>query len=235
MIFITGDTHGHIDYSKLNTSNWPEQRSLTKEDFLIIAGDVAMRWYDAGPDGSLAGEDRDLIDWYNNKSFTTLFIDGNHENHNALNSYPVTMWNGGKVHQIADSVYHLMRGQVFTIDGSTFFTMGGAASTDRYNRVEGKSWWPGEMPSESELMEGIDNLTRYGMNVDYVITHCCGKSLFPLLFGYNLDSDTLTSYFDHLEFDYKLQFKHWYFGHYHKDRTIDNRYTCLYRAIERII
>ena len=47
-----------------------------------------------------------------------------------LSAYPITEWNGGKVHKIADNIIHLMRGQVFDIDGIRFFTMGGASSHD---------------------------------------------------------------------------------------------------------
>lgn len=42
MIFITGDTHGHIDIHKLNTKNFSIQSELTKSDYLIICGDCDM-------------------------------------------------------------------------------------------------------------------------------------------------------------------------------------------------
>ena len=32
MIYITGDTHGEIDISKLNSKNFPQGNSLTKDD-----------------------------------------------------------------------------------------------------------------------------------------------------------------------------------------------------------
>ena len=57
------------------------------------------------------------LDWLEAKSYTTLFVDGNHENFDRLYDYPVEEWHGGKVHKIRSSVIHLMRGQVFEIDG----------------------------------------------------------------------------------------------------------------------
>ena len=72
-IFITGDTHGDIDRKKLDVDEWPEQNKLTKDDYLIIAGDVAMRWCDTKPDGTLTESDSEMIRWYNNKPFTTLY------------------------------------------------------------------------------------------------------------------------------------------------------------------
>lgn len=128
MIYITGDTHCPIDMTKLNTRLFPEQHGLTKEDYLIICGDVGIVW---APE---SGEDSWWQNWLEEKKFTTLFVDGNHENHQALQAYPVERWKGGKVHRIKPSVIHLMRGQVYEIDGCSFFTMGGAASRDRSYR-----------------------------------------------------------------------------------------------------
>ena len=36
MIYITGDTHGEIDISKLASKNFPRGNSLTKDDYVII-------------------------------------------------------------------------------------------------------------------------------------------------------------------------------------------------------
>ena len=82
---------------------------------------------------------------------TVLFVDGNHENFDLLNAYPVEMWKGGKVHNIKPDIIHLMRGQVFEIEGKTIFTFGGAASIDRDWRIEGESWRAQELPTYEEL------------------------------------------------------------------------------------
>lgn len=39
MIYITGDTHIPIDIGKLSTSRFPKQKSLTKDDYVIVCGD----------------------------------------------------------------------------------------------------------------------------------------------------------------------------------------------------
>ena len=36
MIYVTGDTHANIDIAKLNTTKFPQQKELTKNDFVII-------------------------------------------------------------------------------------------------------------------------------------------------------------------------------------------------------
>lgn len=73
---------------------------------------------------------------FENIGCNVLFIDGNHENFDMLNEYPVEYWNGGKIHKISEHTYHLLRGQVFDICGKKFLTIGGADSSDREYREE---------------------------------------------------------------------------------------------------
>lgn len=232
-IFVTGDTHGEIDYHKLTTKFFPIQKDLTKNDYVIIAGDFGVLWssYTKYSPKEISRRDQYLINWYNNKNFTTLWIDGNHENHNAINKFPVEIWNGGKVHKISDSIIHLMRGQVYNIDNRIFFCMGGADSIDKYGRIENVSWWKDEMPSYDEYVEAMNNLEKVNFNVDYVITHCCGTQLLSRLVTMHNEGDELTQFLWHLEKDFGLQFKHWYFGHHHQDKQIDENHTCLYDNI----
>lgn len=92
---------------------------------MIICGDHGGVW---------AGEqaDRHHLDWLENKPFTTLFVDGNHENFDLLNAYPDQEWHGGRVHVVRPHVLHLMRGQVFDIGGLTHCAPSGIAQ--RMNR-----------------------------------------------------------------------------------------------------
>ena len=62
--------------------------------------------------------------------FTTLFVDGNHENFDRLYSYPIIEWHGGKVHKINSSIFHLMRGEIYEIDNKKIFAFGGASCHD---------------------------------------------------------------------------------------------------------
>ena len=120
MIYITGDCHA--DFRRFNTDIFPEQNEMTKEDYVIICGDFGGVW---DKDKESARE-KWWLDWLEEKSYTTLFVDGNHENFDRLYDNPVEEWHGGKVHKIRSSVIHLMRGQVFEIDGKEIFTFGGA-------------------------------------------------------------------------------------------------------------
>ena len=42
MIYITGDTHGNIDFAKLE--KYFSKRYVTKKDYLIILGDAGIVW-----------------------------------------------------------------------------------------------------------------------------------------------------------------------------------------------
>lgn len=107
MIFITGDTHQ--DYRRFTELCFPEQKEMTKDDYVIICGDFGGVWnYQHESE-----REKMLMDELEAKSYTTLFVDGNHENFDRLYDYPVELWHGGKVHKIRPSVIHLMRGQVF--------------------------------------------------------------------------------------------------------------------------
>ena len=170
MIYITGDIHGDIDISKLNIRNFPEQKHLSKQDYLIICGDFGLVW-----DGSK--REKYWLKWLSKKRFTTLFVDGNHENFHALRKIPTMEKFGGIVRQITPSIYHLERGQVFEIDGNKVFVMGGARSHDKIYRKENISWWEDEMPSAQEMEKAIVALNTAHWDVDLVITHCAPRSI----------------------------------------------------------
>ena len=110
MIYITGDCHGNFE--RFNTDIFPEQLEMNKEDYVIICGDFGGIWDKSGD----SKKEAMILNQLECKSYTTLFVDGNHENFDRLSDYPIDTWNGGKVHKIRPSVIHLMRGQIFEID-----------------------------------------------------------------------------------------------------------------------
>lgn len=138
-----------------------------------------------------------------------------------LEQMEVTEWHGGKVHMINESVIHLMRGQVYEIDGKKWFTFGGAKSQDWAIRVEGKDWWPGEMASEREYEEAVRNLAANGWKVDYVVTHCAPTRTIKDLGFWWYQPDRMTNFLDYRILD-RLEFKCWFFGHYHRDIVVQN-------------
>lgn len=219
--FVTGDTHGTLDIKKLHRTGRTIMNQLIPEDYLIICGDFGGVW-----DGSK--EDEKLLDWYARQPYTTLFVDGNHENHTILNEYPVEEWRGGKIHRIRPNLIHLMRGQYYTIDGKTFLTMGGALSTDRMLRTENVDWWAAEVASEEEIATLRQTMEDHNYTVDYIITHCAPTTVLPALSPY-FEQDEMTQLLD--EIYYSTDFKYWYFGHYHLDRPAKRKTFCLYNTV----
>ena len=228
MIYITGDIHANHDIKKLNSKNFSEGLSLTKEDYIIICGDFGLVWDN---ENNISGEEKYWTKWLNDKPWTTLFVDGNHENHPRLNSYPIEEKFGGRVHKIADSIYHLMRGEYYEIGGYTFWTFGGAQSHDKWHRVEGKSWWEEEMPTLEEMNYGVDKLNECNNKVDFIITHCAPGIIANHINSF-YDTDSLTSYFNFIKEN--NTFRTWFFGHYHEDLKIEDKYYALYNKITKL-
>lgn len=226
MFYVTGDTHGNYDIYKLSTPSLNKNNiSLTSNDYLIICGDFGLVWNNS-PDENY------WLDWLNEKPCITLFVDGNHENHNLLNQMKPMLWNGGFVRQIRPKVMHLMRGQIFNIDGTIFFTMGGAASIDKQFRREGVSWWAEEMPSVEEYKAANKNLEKANFKVDYILTHTAPTSIVNQLIPEIKPPDKLTNYLENIKEN--VDYKHWYFGHFHIDEDIYDEHTVLYNSIIKI-
>lgn len=246
MIYITGDCHG--DYRRFNTKNFPEQKQMTKKDYVIITGDFGFWKNDK--------EQQYWLRWLKNKSFTTLWIDGNHENFDLLSTYPCEMWHDGEVQFINSSVIHLRRGQVYHIDGCKIFTFGGASSHDiskgvlelddplfhekkkrldrmhQPYRINHISWWKEELPSQEEYRSGIENLEKCQYKVDYMITHCCASQTQSLIADDSYETNELTEYLEKIKT--KTSYQKWFFGHYHQDQIINDKEILLYKKVLRI-
>ena len=102
MIYITRDTHIPTDVGKLSSKRFPEQKNFTKNDYVIICGDFGGVWDESN-------EEKYWIKWLNKKSFTTIFIDGNHENFDLLKSFPTIDFYGAAAHKISDSIFRFWR------------------------------------------------------------------------------------------------------------------------------
>lgn len=224
MIFVTGDIHGAHDIRKLSSKKFIEGNSLKKQDYVIICGDFGLIWDNSN-------EEKYWLKWLENKPWTTLFLDGNHENFDLLYQYKVERWHGGNVQFISDSVIHLMRGQVFNIEGKTFFTMGGGTSVDRVYRVEGKTWWSQEIPSSEEFGDAYNSLDSNHWKVDFLLTHTT-STVHMQEMVYMKENSHLNDFLDKLQD--KLEYKHWYFGHFHRDCILDDKHTALYHKIIKI-
>ena len=222
MVFVTGDCHGN--FARFEQKHFSEQANMTKDDAVIIAGDFGGVWF---------GDSRDdeTLDWLERLPFTLAFVCGNHENYDALERYPVAEWHGGKVHRVRPHVLHLMRGQIFELEGCRFFTMGGAKSHDTNHRINHISWWRQELPSDEEYSEALQNLERYNWQVDYIITHCAPTSI-ALMGSRHNEADRLTDFLQ--EVRERTKYHYWLFGHYHDNKAVDEKHILLWEQIVQI-
>jgi hypothetical protein len=165
-IYLTGDKHN--DFGCLSSKKWIEGNDLDKDDYLICLGDFGLLWKNT-PDGT----EKYWTKWLNDKPWTTLFLDGNHENFSRLNKLEFIPKFGGTVGKISDSIFHLKRGEIYNIHDKKFFCMGGALSIDKQYRTEWISWWKEEIPSAAEFEYGFKNLDKNNNKVDYILSHTC--------------------------------------------------------------
>ena len=246
-IIVTGDIHGN-PFQRLNLENFPEGKTYTKEDYVIILGDFGLVWDDSAMEHS-------CLDWLENKPWTTLFIDGNHENYDLLNKFPIKEWGGGRVQKIRSSVIHLLRGEVYNIGGYKFLAMGGARSHDiqdgilevgdprikiwkkddfKLFRINHISWWEEEIPNEEERKNALKNLAENDYKVDYILTHEAPSSDVVLMDHLLYHPDEYSKWLE-MEIRQKVKYKKWFFGHYHLNLDVNEKETCLFERRIRIV
>ena len=254
-IWVTGDIHG--DIKRLSEESFVEQKHMVggqDNNFVIITGDFGLIWDQLFESKS----ERFKLNWLEKRPFTTLWVDGNHENYDRLYSseYPIEDWHGGKVQKIRPHVIHLMRGECYDILNNSFFAFGGASSHDirdgvldpvkdeklikEYSRCYYKlfrinhiSWWEQEIASNDEMLRGKQNLSKRNDNVDYIITHCLPQDATYMLSLAGYQSDPMTLFFNDIAKTTK--FKRWFCGHYHVDQRVMGKFDVLYEQIMRIV
>lgn len=88
------------------------------------------------------------------------------------------------------------------------------------------------MPNEDEMAEGIRNLKANEWKVDFVITHCAPSSTSALLSHGSYKADAITEYLENIKA--RVDYKRWYFGHYHRDMAVNAMDIAIYKDIIRI-
>lgn len=194
-VLVVGDVHGCFENLKevINT--------YQNIDNVIVCGDYGI-WNDFDP--------YNIPDNYNiDYPCPVYFIDGNHENHAALDTYE-----RGKIHNIIGNLYFCAYGSVLNINGVKFLCCGGADSIDKQYRTPFVSWWPTECISESDQQFLPDE------EIDIVISHTAPSIICDQLSELSSNewkgekcSDPSTQYLDYVLEQYAPSA--WFFGHWH--------------------
>lgn len=218
MIYITGDMHG--EYSRYETK---KLKKLTEDDCLIVCGDFGFLWNNSE-------KEKSVLKKISEKKFKTLFVDGTHENFRLLNTYPVTELYGGRVQQIGKNIYHLLRGEIYTIENKTIFAFGGGESQDKELRLENGTWFREEQPTIEEMSYAVENLDSCDRRVDYIITHQpCMTDM--ALVERRCSITPVSTFFD--ELSHNIHYKKWYFGSLHQNKKTPKAH-CLFTDIVKL-
>ena len=211
MIYLISDPHG--GESMEGIKGYLER--CKDDDLLIILGDLGLNF-------QKTEENRRFTEWFLSLNRQIAIVEGNHENHAYIQSFPEEEWQGGMVHRLTDTIVHLQRGNVYTIAGKTFFVMGGCRSSAKWKEMG--LWYPGEEPTEEELELAYSNLQKQGNWVDYVLTHKYGNYRGERGAEYpHCSLEGLIRYIDE-----NVVFEHWYAGHSHINKVIDESHQIVY-------
>ena len=216
VIYITGNIHGEREV--FDTDMY---RRLKEGDTLLICGDFGFLW-----NGDR--EEAKILASLGLKPYTILFVDGSHENFDLLERFPEVEYAGGRAHQLVSNVYHLMRGEVFTIEGKTIFAFGGGESEDKQFYIEAERWWPQEMPTGEEMERGRQTLQAHGNQVDYIVTHDPAPQR-RVMYGESIQRNPLEVYFE--ELGRTVKYDRWFYGSRHVDQVVSEHQISLFRNV----
>ena len=206
MIYFLSDQHGGERIGEL-TKYLAEAKD---EDLLIILGDLGLRFKDTE-------ENRAFDELVLSAKKKIAFIDGNHENFDFLETFPLGERYGAPVRVLTDNVVQLLRGYIYEIEGKSFFAFGGCRSGAKWKGLG--LWWPQEAPTEEELARAYANLKARGNKVDYILTH---------KYEQGLGTGTAELYELCNYINANVNFKMWYAGHWHEYRREDDKHIFIY-------
>ena len=204
MVYITGDIHG----DPMRIYAFAKKHKLTKNDMVIILGDVGANYY---------GDERDERTKENLSKVRVpiLCIHGNHEMRPwEADGYTLVKWNGGKVwvQEKYPQLLFAKDGEIYTIDGKRYIAIGGAYSVDSYWRIKHHAgWWESEQPTE-EIKKFVEKQLQVN-EIDIILSHTCPRKYEPIeAFLPFIDQSTVdTSTEDWLDsIEEKVNYQAWY-------------------------
>lgn len=154
-ICFVGDIHGSLNQGKAAVRYAKVKNTKT----IIQVGDFGLY-----PNHVRYLEE--LNKFLERENITLYFIDGNHEDFNFLETFPV-IENGTRL--ITDNIIHLPRGLVFKWNDKHVMAMGGAYSVDQKHRTPGLDWFIEETITEDQINKAIENAGS--TKIDLLVTH----------------------------------------------------------------
>jgi DNA repair exonuclease SbcCD nuclease subunit len=162
--------------------------------------------------------------------FPTVMLQGNHEDYNWINAHksilePILEINSFGI-KVTPKIYYLPKVCTFTIKDKRFLSVGGGLSLDKYDRVEGESWWKDEYLTTEEKELCLELISE-NKSFDYVLSHVAPIGIVhKVIKNKNVIYDDVSNFLQWV--DHEITFKEWYFGHYHVNYD-DEFHCCLYK------
>ena len=171
LIYYTGDIHG----SKHEIVTFCMRFKPTKDDTIIILGDVGANYYENERDTFLKTEFAKLEP-------TIFCIHGNHEIRPwNIPTYKTKTWHDGTVwyEEEYPNILFAKDGEIYDIEGTKHLVIGGAYSVDKYYRIiRGYGWWEDEQPSE-EIKRYVEQQIKE-KEFDVILSHTCPYKYEPI-------------------------------------------------------
>ncbi|MEA1979469.1 MAG: metallophosphoesterase [candidate division Zixibacteria bacterium] len=233
-IFVTGDIHGN-PIPSLSKKHFPIGKELSKKDVVIILGDFGLLW-----SKYRSKDEEHNLKWLDDQPWTTLFIDGNHENFDILENLPEKELYGDVVGIVGHSIFHLRRGICYRINGQKCLTIGGAHSHDRQYRTWGKSMWKQEEITDEDIKKAKESVQSVGFDVDYILTHCAptnwAMGAMPQEIAHMWQPDGSEERLQWFKDTSGVDFKKWFCGHYHTNfgPRIRDDFECIYHDVKEL-
>ena len=106
------------------------------------------------------------------------------------------------------------------------------ARTLDLNAAEAESLRSARDAAEAEYRTALVTLERANWRVDYVITHCASTSIALAMDRHN-EADHLTEFLEII--DRRMEYEYWFFGHFHDNRSVDQKHILLWEQIVQIL
>lgn len=230
-IYITGDKHGEL-VSKVSKSFCKKYKQpyLQPKDILIVTGDFGLVW-----DNNSYKQINYTQKYLERRDITVFSVLGNHENYDIIEQLPQVDMHGNKCYKISENMYFLQNGALYNIDGYKFAVFGGALSTDKIYRKEGKSWWSQEIPSKETMQYFVDNLDKVDTEDYILLTHTTNSTMVSKLLWHDNPrvGDDVAQFLEFIKLQY--EFKYHYFGHFHENINMSSsKAILLYNDIVKI-
>lgn len=234
-IYVIADIHGSTTCLKTIIEN--SKVNLTKDDFVIIAGDAGLTY---GPFtiGSLKKYMKDF-------PCTWIIMRGNHDTRYWRDYFKNDRWevDGNYLYQkkYPNIKYVKDEGSVENIQGYNFLFVPGCYSIDKYIRLENDLPYEEEEElTDEELKDIIDYVQKDYDDIDFVIGHTFPRKLEPYIkdlfiptvvqdFVSKRTENALDEIMHYINSGKK--FKHYFGGHFHDDRELATKYTMVFNKM----